>query len=380
MKKTFSLLLFTIVLRRLAVNLLALFSPLFVFQILTKSGQLISRSLLLTTIYFLIFYSVKIIFFPLAEKISFKLGFKWIIFLSVFPFLFYIIFLILASRSSFYLLPGAFFGGFQAAFFWFGYHGLFIKFSNESQFGLQAGLFQFSSLLALVFSPLIGAFFILNFGFGALFFLIFCLALLSAVIILISPLIKPYNKASFRKTFFLFKTHPRVLFAYLGWGGEATLYSSFWPIFLILIFSDISAYSQLITASILLAALMCFSIGKMVDKMKSKKIIRWGVFLGSFSWLLRIFSYWPLPIILVDGFYRLSEQMFTIPLDVFSYRKAREGGTSQALFFREFALNLGAVLFLLIAALIFWLNFPLWSVFLFGALGSLGPILIAKNA
>jgi len=379
MKKTVFLLFSTVTLRRLAISLLALFSPLFIFQLLASHGQLVRQPLLGVAFYFLFFYLIKILFFPLAERTAFKFGFKWSIFCSIFPFFFYIVFLILSSRNLVFLIPASFFGGFQAAFFWFGYHGLFVKFGDEKLFGFQAGLSQILGFLSLLLAPLLGSFLVLNWGFDSLFLVAFLLSCISVVIILISPLIKPYHRASLKKCFFLFKTHRRVTSAYLGWGGEATLYAVFWPIFLILIFDDILIFGGIIFGSVLLTSLLVYLIGRMVDKMASGKIIRLGVLLGVFSWLVRIIARLPLLIIVIDGFYRLAEQMFAIPMDVFSYRKAREGGTCQALFFREISLNLGAILFLVLAVLAFWLSLSLWFVFLIALLGTLGPFLIIRK-
>ncbi len=379
MTKSISLLLATVSLRRLAINLLALFSPLFVFQLLAVHGQSIKESLTGVAFYFLCFYLVKLLCFPLAEKIAFKFGFKWSIFYSIFPFFFYIVFLILASQNIVFLILASFFGGFQAAFFWFGYHGLFIKFGDKKHFGMQTGIGQILNFLLLILAPLLGSFLIVNFGFNSLFFMAFIFACISALIILISPLIKPHEESSITKVFTLFKSHPRVFLSYLGWGGEATLYGTFWPIFLILIFESILSYGGIVSASILLAILMSYFMGNLVDKLKSGKIIRVGIFLGVLTWAIRIISYWPLLIVFLDGFYRLSEQMFALTMDVFSYKKARQGGTCQALFFREISLNLGAAVFLLLTILFLFLDFPLWFIFVLGLCGSLSPILINKR-
>ena len=379
MNKAVLLLFSTVTLRRLAVSLLSLFSPLFIFQLLASHGQLIRQPLLGVTFYFLFFYLIKTLFFPLAEKVAFKLGFKWTIFNSIFPFFFYIVFLILSSRNPVFLIPASFFGGFQAAFFWFGYHGLFVKFGDEKQFGFQTGISQILGFSSLLLAPILGSFLILNWGFSSLFFVSFLISCISVLIILVSPLVKPYHRTSLKKCFFLFKTHRRVTGAYLGWGGETALYFIFWPIFLILLFDDILIYGVIIFCSILLTSFLAYLIGKMVDKMESGKIIRLGVLIGSFSWLIRIITYSPLLIIFVDGFYRLAEQMFAIPMDVFSYRKAREGGTCQALFFREISLNLGAILFLILVVLIFLIGLPLWFSFLIALLGTLGLSLIIKK-
>jgi len=263
--------------------------------------------------------------------------------------------------------------------FWFGYHGLFIKFGDEARFGFQTGVSQSLAILTVVATPLLGGLIVVEWGFWGLFLTAGFFSLVSILIVLFSPLKKPYHDAKIEKVFRLFKTHPKVLAAYLGWGGEAALYGAVWPIFLFLILDNILAYGGIFSASILLAAVIGLLVGRMVDKMKGGKVVGLSVFLGAFSWLARIIARSPLSIVGVDGIYRMTEQMLAIPMDVFSYKKALEGGTSQALYFREISLNVGAVLFLAIVGGMVLLNLPLWTTFILGLMGTLAPLLVARK-
>jgi len=208
-------------------------------------------------------------------------------------------------------------------------------------------------------APILGSLLIFFFGFTALFLTAGFFVLLAALTLIFSARDKPFHDARFLTSFALFKKHLKTFLAYLGWGGETALYGNLWPIFLILILGDILSYGGIITISILFSVLVIFLIGRWVDKAKGSRVLTYGVALGSFSWLLRTIAYFPFLIILVDGFYRLTEQMMTIPMDVLSYKKAISGGTSQSLYFREIALSLGAFLFLALASLMIFLCFSI---------------------
>jgi len=382
MEKQFFLLTLSSTLRKLAFSLIGLFSPVYIFRVIfdvADVGSTIKMGLVGVLVYALVFYLIKILAFPLAENLSFKIGFKNVMAISFLPLFLFLTFIIMAESHLYFLILAAVFGGFQAGLFWFGYHGMFIKSVDEHCFGFHEGICQGLGIFTLLIAPTIGSLLIFFFGFTSLFLAAGFLAILSVLTIIFSPTTGPYHDARFLTTFTLFKKHSKNFLAYLGWGGETVIYYSLWPIFLILILGNILAYGGILTAGILLSVLATLLIGKWVDRARGKRMLGIGVALGAFSWLLRTVAYFPFLIVVVDGFYRLTEQMITIPMDVLSYKRAVTGGTSQALYFREIALNLGAILFLSIAAVMIFFNLPFWSVFILGFLGTLAPLLVLKK-
>jgi len=382
MKKQFFSLALVSTFRRLAFGLLTLFSPVYIFRLILNLSSIevtIRMGIIGVLVYALFFYLIKILTFPLAENLAFKVGFKNVIALSFIPFFLFITFLILSERQLLFLVLTAFFGGLQAGLFWFAYHGMFVKAVDEYSFGFHEGVCQGLGILTLLVAPILGSLLIFFFGFTALFLTAGFFVLLAALTLIFSARDKPFHDARFLTSFALFKKHLKTFLAYLGWGGETALYGNLWPIFLILILGDILSYGGIITISILFSVLVIFLIGRWVDKAKGRRVLTYGVALGSFSWLLRTIAYFPFLIILVDGFYRLTEQMMTIPMDVLSYKKAISGGTSQSLYFREIALSLGAFLFLALASLMIFFNLPFWSTFILAFLGTLMPLLIMKK-
>ncbi len=382
MKKQFFSLALVSTFRRLAFGLLALFSPVYIFRLIFNISSIeatIRTGIIGVLVYMIFFCLIKLLSFPLAENLSFRFGFKNVIAFSFIPFFLYITFLILSEKQLLFLILSAFFGGLQAGLFWFAYHGMFVKAVNEHCFGFHEGICQGLGILTLLVAPILGSLLIFFFGFISLFLTAAFLVLLAALALIFAAKDKPFHDARFLTSFTLFKKHPQTFLAYLAWGGETSLYSNLWPVFLILILGDILSYGSVITIGILLSVLASLLIGRWVDKAKGKRILTFGVVLGGFSWLLRTIAYFPLLIVFVDSSYRLSEQMMAIPMDVFSYKKAISGGTSQALYFREIALNLGVLLFLLLAALMIFFRLPFWSIFILAFLGTLVPLLVVKK-
>ncbi len=128
-----------------------------------------------------------------------------------------------------------------------------------------------------------------------------------------------------------------------------------------------------------LAAIITYLVGLIVDQIGEEKVIYLGATVNCLTWLARTMIRAPLFIVGIDGFYRVTEQMLQIPLDVKSYKKAVVGGTGRALYFREIALGIGSTIALLMAVFLIFLNLPLWSVFLLGAAGALVPIFTARR-
>ena len=171
-KTSFTPIILTTAFRRMAYGLLAIFSPIYIFQVIidmADMGRTLKIAILGVLLYMLVFYLIKFITFPLAENLSYKLGFKNVVALSVFPLLVFITCLILAKSNLIFLILAAIFGGMQAALFWFGYHGLFIKCVNEHYFGLREGICNGVGILALAATPLLGSVLVLAWGFESLF-------------------------------------------------------------------------------------------------------------------------------------------------------------------------------------------------------------------
>lgn len=369
----------TSTLRRASVALLALFSPIYIFKIAQNLTSKPEFWLALVFFYFFLFYVVKLLTLPLAENLALKIGFKKTSYLSSIPFFLFLAFLIFSYQKPFWLLPAAIFWGTNASLFWFSYHGFFVKLGDADRFGQATGTAQFLETIANVLSPIMGGFVIWKFGFGALFILSGAIFVISLGALWFAQEEKPYHDARIKEVWQLFTTHKKMVVAYLGLGGEGGLYGVAWPLFLFVVLGKILVVGGVISAAIFLSALLTLIVGVWVDRLGKRAVIRLGAPVVFLSWLGRIFARTPGAIIGVDTFYRVADQMIMIPLSVWTYQKALEGGTGQALYFREISLTLGAIFALLVAGviLIFGANFE--TLFVLAAISALLPLLVVKK-
>lgn len=368
-----------VTLRRMAIELLGLFSPLYVLSIARDSGYSIQNAVLVVIGYFLLIYLAKLFTMPLAENTSFRVGYRRTLIFSIIPFFLFVGLLVLSQSYPILLVLVGIFWGIHAALFWFGYHGLFVKRGDYEHFGKQTGLSQALYIAIGVVTPILGGLIILRFGYPALFLVAGAIFALGVMIALLSKEIKPHHDARIVNVIQLFKTHKKVMAGYFGWGLESALYSTIWPVFLFLLVGKILSFGEIISAAVLVAAIITYLVGLVVDRMGVKEVISLGSIIGFLTWVIRAIVRAPLAIVGVDGAYRVTEQMLHIPLSVRSYQKAITGGTGQALYFMEISLGLGAATGLLIAAVMVFLNLPLWTTFLLASLGILAPILIARG-
>lgn len=366
-------------LRRVAVTLLGLFSPLYILQRSQEVGFSLNFSIVTVIFFFAVLYLFKLLVLPLVENLGLKIGFKSVLAYSSFPFVFFLAFLFLSQVNYLFLLLAAIFWGIHAGFFWWGYHGAFVKTADQDYFGRETGAVQVLLAAAAVIAPILGGFIVYQIGYQFLFIFAGVIFLLAILVILPTPERVPKRDARIKKVWQIYKTHKRMVVAYIGRGGVSGLYGIIWPIFLFLVLGKILTFGEIVSAAILFASLINLLIGVRVDRVGSRATLAWGAPLNFLSWLARIFARSAGLIIIVDTFYRVTEKMLIIPLDVLSYRKAIEGGTGQALYFREISLTFGAMFFLFLAAVLVLLSLPLWTTFVLASIGALMPLLIVRK-
>jgi MFS family permease len=368
-----------VTLRRTAIELLGLFSPLYVLGIARGLGYSIKSSFLVVIGYFLLLYLAKILTMPLAENTSFRIGYRRTLILSTIPFFLFVGLLVLSQSYPILLIFVALFWGVHAALFWFGYHGLFVKRGDYEHFGKQTGLSQAIYIAIGVVTPIFGGLVVLKFGYQALFLAAGAIFALGVMVALLSKEIRPHRDARIVNVIQLFKTHKKVMLGYFGWGLESALYGAVWPVFLFLLVGKILAFGEIVSAAVFMAAIITYLIGLVVDRIGVRQIIGLGSIVGFLTWTARVVVRTPLAIVGVDGLYRVTEQMLHIPLLVRSYQKAIDGGTGQTLYFMEISLGLGAITALVLAAVMVFLNLPLWTIFLLASFGALAPIFITRR-
>lgn len=359
--------------RRMAVILLSLFSPVYIFKIARSFGVEERFAVLAVIIFYLVALLTKLVSLSAAENLSQKLGFKRMIWISALPLIIFIFGIIYASKMLVFLFFSAIFWGIHTGFFWWGYHGYFVKAGDEKRFGQSIAEAGFLETVAAIATPFLGSLIASLLGLEALFVLVGLLIILALVI-----LGKDYDKKQKRDVKFmdvlsLIKSHKSVSLAYAGSSAESIVYVVIWPVFLFLFFQKIISLGAIVSLAILGAAIFTFLVGRWVDKQGEREVIMIGIPFVFISWILRLIKRSMPFFIIADSFWVFGQRMVALPLNVLSYKKAKEGGTGRAVLFREVALIIGSVASLLLLSVWIVLEGELMGAFLIPAFFSLLP-------
>ena len=142
--------------RRVSIILLSLFSPVYIFVSITESGFSYKTTIFLVISFYILEQLAKLVTISASENLSQKMGFKGVMRASALPFILFIL-LMLFAKNNIILFPLALITiGIHSGFYWWGYHGYFIKTGDEKHFGLSISEAGFLETFASVATPLIG--------------------------------------------------------------------------------------------------------------------------------------------------------------------------------------------------------------------------------
>jgi len=335
--------------RNAAISLLSIFSNIYVFELYVKNGYQLKTSLANLIFYILIIVLSKFVALNVSEDLSRKIGFKSTIRLSLLPFMIYLLLMILSSNYIHLVFVAAVFWGLHAGFFWWGYHGYFLKTGSRDHLGESLGEAGFLTTLATISAPLLGAFIVLFLGYNWIF-------VLSGLFMVVSLMIlgKDHEKrqkvdVSLREVWKIVVEQKSVSLAYIGNGGEVVLYGYIWPVYLYLVFGKLTTLGLIITLANILTALVAIWLGRWADGRGESTLLKIGSPMIFVSWLARFFGSFVMLFVVSDFVRNLGEKMVTMPLNVLTYQKAFEGQSSaRAILYRETVLNIGVISGLLV--------------------------------
>src|SRR4030043_1291713 len=350
--------------RSIAQKFILVFSSVYVYQTFSNIGYDYKKSILLVSLFFALFLVSKLLFLSLAENISRFTGFKGVIWLSAIPFALYIPAIIYAETNPFFFFLAAVLYGMQSAFYWWGYHGYFIKEGDRKHYGGGIGGGEFINTLANITAPLLGGLLIKSNGFPLLYTLAGLFMFLSLILLGRGNDQRQKNDIAFFDVIRLIIKHKDVSSAYIGVGMEGELYVIVWPLFVFLLFGSVVSLGIIVTLSTLFAAMIGVFVGNRIDKKGERNVVAISSPLLSFSWLLKSVSL-SLPILVTaDSIRNFGEKILSISLIEQTYKKASEAETAKAILFRELAMIIGGFLCVFLAVIVTLLGFDLKSLFL----------------
>lgn len=343
------------VLKRSAILLLSLFSPIYIYQSLIGYRIPVDIALICVALFFVVLYGTKFFALFFAEKVSRKFGFKGTMRVSVIPFLLFVAAFYFSGAAPAMFYIAAVFWGIHAGLYWWGYHGYFINFADKRHFGKSIGEVDFLVTTAMVITPLVGAVIVTYLGFNSLF-IISAIVMVAGIALLGKDNDKRGNDfKSIISIFSLIWKHRKVAVAYIGSSIQGSFFGNIWQLYLFIVLGGLYALGVVVSLSALVAAFMAIIIGELVDKNGERKTILTGSPLVSATWIIRLFAVTPALYILSDSMWQFGERMVSNSLETLTYQKAKDGKLVSAILFREVTLTIGIFIslatFILVVAL-----------------------------
>ncbi|MDD5566882.1 MAG: MFS transporter [Patescibacteria group bacterium] len=353
----------------LAIGLLGLFLPIFLYEKLNFSLSAVMLYYFLTWLAYLFLVQ------PGARLMS-KFGLKLSMMLSV-PFLalFYLaLYFVDVGNAWSFLIMSIIAATVWRMLYWVPYHTEFAEFTDRANRGKQIGFLESITALIGVLAPVLSGFIIAKFGYQSLIVMVIILVVVSMFPLIFTRSVKENYSYGYFETFRrLFTKHRRLLYAYGAEGAENAIGLVIWPLFIYEVlkgnYLDIGAISALIIFATIVLRLLT---GKYTDQMPKRRLLNLGTLIYSVGWILKVFVETGYQIFLVSTYHNLAQSVMRTPFDAMTYERMADAGhyVDEMTVFREMSLNLGKALMYLVLLILVGIV-SLKSIFWFAAIFSL---------
>lgn len=301
----------------LALGMVTLFEPIYLYKIGYDLKQIM--------IFYLITYACYFFLMPLGGKFARRRGYESGILIGTFLYIvFYItLFLIIKQPLLFYIAP--FIYAWQKTFYWPAYHADFAHFADRQEEGREVSIMSAASSLVYIIGPVLAGFIISQWGYGVLF-------ITASIIFLVSNIATLSTKEKFQPANFSYRavykdlfsrTNRQALWAYIGF-GEELIVLVVWPVFISIVIADVFNLGIVVTLATLVTTIVTVYIGKLSDNKNKRKILSLGSYIYSLSWFFRIFIINTVGVFFVDTLSKLGKNIISVPLIALTYEKAKD--------------------------------------------------------
>lgn len=343
----------SIAIKTLAVSMIAIFEPIFLYNIY--------HSIRWVIFFYVIVYGLNFFLLPLGGKFASRYGFEHGILASI-PIL--IVYLLLLYQIKnyhilFFIAPFALAA--YKSIYWASEHADLAHYGHSCQRGAELSfMYCFTNLISII-GPFIGGFIIAIFSFKILFlvvsFIMFCSAFpLFTTKEEFTPSHLSYFKAirRFFKPYGTYTTRAKILF--MGYGSDFAAMIC-WPIFIFLAVQSYKVIGGLITLSLLITSVISLIIGKAIDKKEGDKVVKTSVILYFFIWIFRYFFPTAAGVFFIDFLDRNISQGIFIPARAFIYSEGKKRGFLKYIIFSEMGISFAkAIIGILIIILLSFIN------------------------
>ncbi len=240
----------------------------------------------------LMFFAVtqigRLIFLPIAARLSSSYGAKRIMSASFVLSIVYYVFLGKVESVSGIFYVSAFIFGSVQALEWLPFLVHLSKMSPNENKGKIYSKLNIYTTIANALGPLLGGFIISLYGFHSVFYVVIALILPAIYFLLKTPEISKIRKIKF-SLISVRKIYPDMI-ANGGFNFQTYLGNTIWPIFIFVILPQYNTIGFIQTASLFMSLVALHSIGKLTDRTRRKKVLLLGSVLNSSASFLRIFA------------------------------------------------------------------------------------------
>lgn len=329
----------SVMIRTLAISLIAIFIPIFLYADL---GYPISKVVL----FIILVFSSFLFFTPMSAKLTTKIGFKHNILLSS---IFYIgCFIMLNFISSkeifFYLSPILL--GLGNALYWLSFHIDFAKYSKKKTRGQQIAFWYILAGSVAVIGPFLAGLILKFFPFSVLFIIGSIILLTSTIPLFFSR--DQHIKSNFTYKYIFKKENFKEAIRFGTAGAKYTTVGWIWPLFIFIILAEYFKFG-LVMAVLGIFSLIAYGIiGKLSDGRSLTRLIKIGAVIEAVSAFSMGFAKSIASIFAISAANKTGINLIDIPMTKRSYETSKKKNLVEYLAFREITINIGRLLLLLI--------------------------------
>lgn len=310
-----------------AATLVGIFVPIYFLQL--------GHSLAEVFIYYLVYSLVVMVFFFIAGFLSARIGLKKTFLIRYF---FYFPLLVLLAGQDVWPININFLAvlaGISSAFYYFPFHVLFARSSQSKLLGRDVGRLQSLPQFFGIFGSLIGAAVAFYFGTEYLFLIAMAIYIASPVSLMLADDLKIGVNFDYKLVGKFFKKYPRYFWAEFFENIGEEVDGIIWPLFVFLSLNSILAAGLVGTLVSLGGAVFSYLVGKQVDKVNRRRVLRLGAVFTALLWFSRAIISSPIYFYissLVAGF---PLTLVSVPFNSIIYAQAKKEDVEEFIVFRE---------------------------------------------
>jgi MFS family permease len=362
---------------QVAVGSLSVFTAVYFYE---QFDQSLTKVMLVFAPLYLLFVFLT----PLSAMLIKRLGIKKLIISAVLfhPFA-YISLLFWDVDQTLAIIGFIVFVTLYRSLYWAPYHIDFAKFTNKENRGKQMSLLLNLSEVMLTLTPIISGIIIASYGFNAMFGFSVVFMFISSIPLWFIRDTREVYSFGYLETFKkLFERENRSLaLAQFGDGIQTAVRIAIWPIFIYLLLDGQYVAIGVVTSlTIFLLISLRFVLGNLEDKVDRRKLLRYGSFLSTTGWIIKIFIDTGFEIFVADTYHKVGRMVNRLTFDITTYDQASDNGhyIDEYTVLKEIAVNMGRGFMVLMAI---WLTatFSIVATFVFAAVATLSMTLLHRD-